>query len=83
MVTLPKEFTSAYYPGYYWNVAERVLYSLKVDGILKPLKKVHPSYFNQITESGYRVSVKGRYRFIPMSKLMKLSIEDSEVGVKK
>ncbi len=27
------------YPGYFWNTEEKKLYSMKVDGILKPLRQ--------------------------------------------
>lgn len=36
-VTIPN------YPGYYWSVLEKKLYSIKVDGILKPIKS-HKGY---------------------------------------
>lgn len=35
MVTLPKDFVATKYPGYFWNVVDKKLYSLKVTGELK------------------------------------------------
>ena len=37
MVTLPDNFTMTKYPGYFWNVLDKKLYSIKVTGELKPL----------------------------------------------
>lgn len=37
MVTLPKDFVATRYPGYFWNVVERKLYTLKVTGELRPM----------------------------------------------
>ena len=37
MVTLPKDFVATRYPGYFWNVVEKKLYSIKVTGELKPM----------------------------------------------
>ena len=82
MITLPPHFAETKYPGYFFNTEDQQLYSLKVDGILKPLAKVFPNpRFNMIREPGYRVSVKGRYRFLPMSYLKSLKLGDGEIPV--
>lgn len=70
MVKLPDVYAATWYPGYFFHLNTHVLYSLKIDGILKPLKKVHPNAFNQIQEPGYRVSYQGKRKFMPMSKLI-------------
>lgn len=40
MVILPIGFTPTKYPGYYWNVNKQALYSLKVGGQLRKMKRV-------------------------------------------
>ena len=46
MVTFPENFVKlANYQGYYVNVKEKQVYSIK-SGILRPLADVKPSYFN-------------------------------------
>lgn len=78
-VKLPQEFAATKYPGYFWNVEKKELYSIKIDGILKPLKKIFPNSFNILREPGYRVSVRGHRKFLPMSYLQKLRVECSEI----
>jgi len=82
MVKLPSEFAATWFPGYFWNVYEERLYSLKIDGILKPLKLIRPNHFNNWKEPGYRVSVGGFRRVMPLSRLKKLTCKDEEIPVK-
>jgi len=69
MVKLPSEFVATKYPGYFWNTETQVLYSLKIDGVLKPLKIINPNRWNSWPMPGYRVSVKGRGRYLPIGYL--------------
>lgn len=82
MVHLPRNFTATKYPGYFWNMIEERLYSIKIDGILKPLKISNPNYFNKIQEPCYRVSVRGKRRCLMLSYLKKLVCQDTEIPVK-
>ena len=68
MVTLPREFVATKYPGYFWNINNNQLYSVKVTGMLKPLVKQPPNPFNHFA-NGYRVSVNGNNRFLSMDYL--------------
>ena len=85
MVTLPKDFVATRYPGYFWNVVERKLYSLKVTGELKPMAfhKGGTFYGNRI-EPGYQISVGGYKRTYPMSYLssLKATPDIQEIPVK-
>lgn len=81
MVTLPKGFVAIKYPGYFWHLTEKKLYSMKVDGILKPLKVCKPNYWNKYF-SGYQVSVQGSKRLVEMSFLMNIQMSDSIIPVK-
>jgi len=81
MVTLPKRFTATRYPGYFWDVKNQKLYSIKIGGELRELKLAYPTPWRMIYEPGYDLSVKGRKRFYPISKLKKLQKKDSKIKV--
>lgn len=91
MISFPKDFTATKYPGYFWNVKEKELYSMKVDGILKPLKR--QSFYKLQSFSRYawridcdkwlyQVSVKGCKKYLTDTYLLALELEDSQVPVK-
>lgn len=86
MVTLPADFVATRYPGYFWNVTERKLYSLKVTGELRPMAfhKGGTFYGNRI-EPGYQISVHGRKRRFTMEYLGSLKATNNiqEIGVAK
>lgn len=71
MVTLPKEFAATRYPGYFWNIKDEKLYSVKVTGMLKPLAKQYSNQFNHF-RVGYQISVAGQKRFMELSYLKSL-----------
>ena len=75
MVTLPIEFVATKYPGYFWNTETQTLFSLKIDGVLKELKLVYPCRFNMLPMPGYRVSVKGRRRYLSIAYLKGLKFQ--------
>lgn len=68
-VTIPN------YPGYYWSIFEKKLYSIKVDGILKPLKS-HKGYNGGKfpVPPGYVVSKYGIRRNLTLNYLNSLRI---------
>lgn len=80
MVTLPPQFIATKYPGYFWNVEDRQLYSIKVSGTLKPLVRCYPSYWTDYKE-GYKVSVTGHRRFMSMDYLRALNPTDSVIPI--
>lgn len=68
MVQFPHSFVQLdKYPGYYWNTQEKKLYTMKIDGVLKPMK-LSPAYRGPSptgwvdAEAGYRISTNGRKR---------------------
>jgi hypothetical protein len=84
MVTLPKDFVATRYPGYFWNVVERKLYSLKVTGELRPMTFHKGGNFGWVrVEPGYQISVKGKKRTYTMDYLGSLTAtnEIQEIGV--
>ncbi len=86
MVTLPKDFVATRYPGYFWNVAEKKLYTLKVTGELKPMAFFKGGiFYGQRFDPGYKLSVNGQRRKYTMEYLESLTATNSiqEIGIKK
>lgn len=83
MVVMPPNFMATKYPGYYWNVETKKLYSIKVGGVLRPLVSKKPSRWNQLPCETYTVSVDGRRRWLSVDYLNKLTYADSMIGVMK
>lgn len=86
MVTLPVDFVATRYPGYFWNVVEKKLYSIKVTGELKPLAFQKGGNFGWVkVPPGYKISVKGQKRMFTMDYLNSLKSTSAiqEIGVAK
>jgi len=86
MVTLPKDFVATRFPGYFWNVAEKKLYSLKVTGELRPMAFNKGGFFYGTKfEPGYQISVNGRKRRFTVDYLtsLKATSDIQEIGVTK
>jgi hypothetical protein len=63
MVALPTGFVATKYPGYFWNLIDKKLYSLKVTGVLTPLAyNKGGTFYGRYIEPGYQISVCGRKR---------------------
>jgi hypothetical protein len=83
MVTLPADFVATRYNGYFWNLKEKKLYSIKVGGVLRPLANLRPPcHWNHFVE-GYTVSVNGRRRTVTTDYLKKLVAKNSVIPVEK
>lgn len=65
MVVLPPGFVATRYPGYFWYIPQKKLYSLKT-GVLKPLK-IKKSY--RFHPEGYRIYTGGFKRFLSLDYL--------------
>lgn len=64
-VKLPKEFVATRWNGYYWNTKEEHLYSCKIEGVLRPLKRQDNSYVMwKFGGPIYQISVKGKSRSV-------------------
>lgn len=86
MVTLPKDFVATRYPGYFWNVKEKKLYTLKVTGELKPMTFFKGgTWYGVSHEPGYKISVNGQRRKYTMKYLnsLKSTNQIQEIGVSK
>lgn len=91
MITLPEKLTAIKYPGYFWDTENHKLYSVKIDGILKPIKRSTiwnmrrycPYGWNDFADNWvYRVSVQGKRKYLSDKYLLSLEIEDSEFPIK-
>ena len=78
MVRFPSEYVKTKFPGYYWNVETQELYTIKVTGVLRPMKK-HKAFcgyangtFLDIKE-GYGISVNGIRRSLTVEYLKTLN----------
>jgi hypothetical protein len=81
MITLPKDFVAIQFPGYFWNVSDHQLYSIKISGELKPLKFLKASVFNDGIP-GYSISVQGKRKYIKFVDLKILKLKDSIIPLK-
>jgi len=85
MVTLPPQFVATKYPGYFWNLEDKRLYSVKITGMLRPLAHTKPNRWNRLWDwnetGGYKVSVNGSRRWLTDSHLAKLTPSDSVVPI--
>ena len=96
MVKFESQFVATKFPGYFFNTEDDQLYSMKVDGVLKPLKFYTPTFFNHIekyrvklsngetviSKGGYFVSVKGRRKFYAIEALRDIKEHDAIIPVK-
>ncbi len=79
MIQFPPYFVKIKYPGYFWNVKEQVLYSIKIHGVLTPLKL--KKAFRGMTKQGvliehpegYGISFQGKRKHLPLDYLKTLS----------
>ena len=58
MVVFPPEFVATEWPGYFWNITTKEMYSIKT-GALKKLAKRKP--FNGYAKDGRKVNVSEGY----------------------
>lgn len=73
MVVLPVNFVKTRYTGYFWNTAEKKLYTIKRNGILRQLKIRAGGTFRGVRfEPGYKVSVNGVRRVLLLRELYPL-----------
>lgn len=76
MIVFPPEFVKIEYPGYFWNVKEKKLYSIKVQGVLRPLTLRKLYWIQGIPHNikNYQISVNGRKIQYRLDELIKLKI---------
>jgi len=96
MITFKPEFVATKFPGYFFNVEDEKLYSIKIEGVLKPLKFYKPNRFNHMwryaiklndgskvtTKGGYYIFFHGMRKFYPIEHLKELNSEPHVIPVK-
>lgn len=79
MIILPKELLPLKYNGYFWNPENETVYSIKIDGILKPLKKLGWfRYGKHKFPPGFNISHQGRKIRLNLEDLRKIKPLDEE-----
>ena len=80
MITLPTDLKALRgLPGYFYRESDGSLFSIKIGGVLKPLKHrvCPPMHWNHLEGfSGWELSVNGRRRLISDSKIKSLIIQE-------
>lgn len=77
MIVFPKEYVKTKYAGYFWNVEEKKLYTIKVTGVLRPMKLCKGGFFHGYDiKPGYRISVNGVHHSLSLRYLNTLSIPE-------
>ena len=75
MIKFPVQFRALpKYPGYFWNVEDKKLYSIKIKGVLKPLKKKYPNRFNNMYSPFYEISINGQRKYISVDRIVKICV---------
>lgn len=72
MIVFPSGYCKTKYPGYFWNVNDQKLYSIK-SGVLKPLT-LRKAFYNRYVDFpiGYNVSNNGVSRFVSLETLKQI-----------
>lgn len=78
MITFPPNLVAGRYPGYYWDVVDHKLYSIKIYGELCEIQLRTGNRWNN-GKAGFAVSHKGCKRYLVLEILMKLRPKDSVV----
>lgn len=78
MIKFPPQFVATKFPGYFWNVVDQHLYSIKVTGMLRPLAFQKPNQYNHFS-AGYKVSVNGRKRYLDLDYLKTLQPKRDQI----
>lgn len=90
MISFQKTLTPTKYPGYYWDVESKKLYSFKIGGVLKEMKLLKLPYFLKrnvyfknmyVGQKYYRLSHKGRTVYLTYDYLEKLKIKDYTITI--
>lgn len=80
MIIFPYGYVATKYPGYFWNIKTQTLFSVKIGGELREIKSQKPNLWNNLgnrskgrgMEGGYRISHKGRRRWLLIADLKEL-----------
>ena len=72
------------FPGYFWSVLTKELYSIKVGGVLRKMKLNKAIWLPHVKlPEGYRISHNGRKKFISLESLHRLKVPTDEQIIRK
>lgn len=71
MITFPDGFVATRFPGYFWNTTDEKLYTMKVTGVLRPMRISTPPP-GQPDHASYRVSVNGVRRRLTTAQIKRV-----------
>lgn len=87
MITLPEGlFALDGYPGYFYDKEEAQLYSLKIGGVLKPLRMytwIFSKYSRKLCEPHYVLSRNNRRHYLFMHDLMKILVSPDVIPIER
>ena len=90
MINFTEDLTAIQYPGYFWSIKKGILYSIKIGGVLTPLKRRDIWTLRKFTQFGwkydatewyYQVSVNGHTKIITDVYLKNLVLQDCTIPV--
>ena len=73
MITFPDGFVATRFPGYFWNTTDEKLYTMKVTGVLRPMRISTPPP-DQPDRASYRVSVNGVRRRLTTAQIKRILV---------
>jgi len=90
MITFPDTLTMTKYPGYYWCTKRKKLFSIKIGGELRELRRRNITKIPRQKRPGiflnnpyyYIVSVNGARHWLTLDYLLKLKRKDFELPLK-
>lgn len=84
LTRLPAGFVATQWPGYFWNMVDQNLYSIKIDGVLKPLthqKMFYDKWKGYFLPGGWNISVCGRRGRVTREEMKKIFPKASLIPV--
>lgn len=74
MITFPDGFVATKYPGYFWNITDEKLYTMKVTGVLRAMRRCDPAPYEVNGQPSYRVSVNGVRRRLTTGQIKRILV---------
>lgn len=71
MVRLPSHLSATKFPGYFFDLEKKILYTMKMTGVLRPLPVKKRNHFNNLMTFGWTISHKGRNMNIPVEQFIR------------
>lgn len=85
MITFPEHFKAIKgFPGYYWNIEEEHIYSIKIGGILRRIKKYQPSYYSMnkgLVVPYFQLSKNGKTHYLAIDRIENKLIDPFTIQV--